>query len=485
MSDAMVVVPPLVRYLAGPMAGPASLRGVAEEAGHRVKVIDLNAEYLTERTGRASALDINLTGDHAKPRHHFDLATDEWRSLHRSILGDPEPGWASGEDPVLTLCYGHKLLRRGALALAESSMGQDWLQELAGSRPHLFGVSVLWSGQVLAAMAISLLARKLWPGVPVVWGGPHVASLSEVICCEPAYGLAADGFVAGYAEQTFLQMLDGEPLAADGVMIPGQGRACRAEECWAGCVYGAMDLYGRPHLVLPVQLSRGCAYGKCAFCTYPSREGEYREGPLDILEPAVKLARQHGADLGIKDAYLIPRRADAVAEIIGGQVKWAACTRVTPALTRERLASWVVSGLRTLEVGVETLSPRRLASVGKGTSQKRLEQLLSAASGLQLHLVLNMIFGWPGQTLEAAHQELDHLTRELPAKYPETRFSVECNLLQLCRGAPVANRNNEFEMRMTGTWPWASVMGWSAPQWRDASGTLFQGHKTAVHNRAA
>ena len=162
-----------------------------------------------------------------------------------------------------------------------------------------------------------------------------------------------------------VQMMSGDPRAAVGVFSAGSGAAQRAEELWCQAVFDDLTSYGAPHLVLPVQTSRGCAYGRCSFCTYPGQEGDYREDGLERLEPMVRLAAATRADLSIKDAYLTPHRLDRVTDLVADRVRLAACTRVAPGLDRSRIERWVAGGLRTLELGVEALDPRVLRMVNK------------------------------------------------------------------------------------------------------------------------
>lgn len=425
----------------------------------------------------------SVTGDHAKPAHRFVEARRAWRDLLSTCLGAPDPGWAPGEDPVLALCHGHDQVLRAAHKLAGTSLAREWMRLLAGPRPHFLGVSLLWSGQVVAGLSVAILAQAVWPGVPVIFGGPHVTALAEQISRDPRHGALVDGFVAGYAEGTVVQMLEGDPRAAEGVFRAGAGLLVRARELWSPAVFEGLSAYGVPRLVLPSQTSRGCAYGRCRFCTYAHQEGRYRSCELGHVEPVVRLAEASSADLSFKDAYLLPGRLDRLATLVSGRVQFAACTRVNPGLTRPRLSRWTDGGLRTLELGVEALDPDLLQLVDKRQSWQHLEGILEAAADLPLHLILNVIFGWPGQTLEDALSGLSLLTEELPRRFPRTRFSVEGNLLQLCRGAPLAAEHGQWGIRLTGAWPWASVLGWDAPRWRADHGHLFCGHHAAMNAR--
>ena len=75
-------------------------------------------------------------------------------------------------------------------------------------RPDIIGLSVMFSGQVIAGLAITLIAQQVWPGVAVVWGGAHVTALADRIANDAMYGKWVDGFVAGYAERTWVDLLD-------------------------------------------------------------------------------------------------------------------------------------------------------------------------------------------------------------------------------------------------------------------------------------
>ncbi|NBX34834.1 hypothetical protein EBR16_05675, partial [bacterium] len=66
----------------------------------------------------------------------------------------------------------------------------------------------MFSGQVIAGLAITEVVKQLWPGVAVVWGGAHVTALADRIAQDSRYGKSVDGFVAGYAERTWVELLD-------------------------------------------------------------------------------------------------------------------------------------------------------------------------------------------------------------------------------------------------------------------------------------
>lgn len=203
MSRALLVVPPLLKYAAGPLLGPAMLAGAAHDAGHEVAVVDLNIAYLRERMVVKEAGTSAFGGDHDKPAGN--LADIDRAFVGR--LGDllPVPDDDDLLDHVGAGAFGHEAIVRVARTLAATAEGL-WIEKRLGEqeRPDLVGVSVLFGGQVYWALAASLVAKRLWPDVPVVWGGAHVTAISESISTDARFGRHVDGFVMGRSATNLL-----------------------------------------------------------------------------------------------------------------------------------------------------------------------------------------------------------------------------------------------------------------------------------------
>lgn len=98
-----------------------------------------------------------------------------------------------------------------------------------------------------------------------------MTALRDEIAGDGSYGSFVDGFVFGYGELTWVELL--AAVAAGnrwrpGVVRAGAGRAVTGR----GLVdvipeFEGAERYGWGRLTLPAQLSRRCAYGRCAFCT--------------------------------------------------------------------------------------------------------------------------------------------------------------------------------------------------------------------------
>ncbi len=473
MMAALLIVPPLLKYLAGPLAGPSALAGVALRAGRPLEVCDWNAAYLRcFATGQARVE--GVVGDHTRDRGLDEGARAWWQAVGAAMATIPE-GRTPGLDPVSAACIDFVSMEQTAQRLTRSATGSFLAALLPEDRPSWVGMSVLWSGQVYGALAATLMVKQRWPGIRVVWGGPHVTALLPEIAADTRYGAHIDGFVGGYAEETFADLLASGGASGRGLLQAGSGESTRALDRPGLSDFGDLSLYGMPSLILPAQASRGCAYGRCRFCTYPAIEGGYRRLSLDGLAHAVTCARRLGASVAVKDAFATPAVLDSVAGLVGGRVRWSACTRLAPRLGRQRLAALVDKGLATLEIGVESFDPTTLVTLDKRQHIGQLDGLLDDARGLDLHLVLNLMAGFPGQSADAAVASLEQV-HALALRHPTTRFSTERNLLEIERRSPIAANPDRFGIRIEGAWPWSSVLDWNAPSWRRDLTAVWQTH---------
>ena len=474
----LLIVPFLIRYIAGPLLALGNLAAACKDIAE-LECLDLNALWIHEFSDPYAEHSTvqTIVGDHAKPRELLDRG--EKAFLEHVMKAFENIGKNSVyRNSVFSLDLSHEQIYKIVNELTRSSLG-EWIRDHMSDKPPLFtGISVLWSGQVIAALVVSAISKELYPKVPVIWGGAHVTALSSQIANDNRYGIFVDGFVSGYAGGTFRDMCTGNPLKARGVFKAGSRNVPEAEEKIISPVFRNLELYGNPHLTLPVQTTRGCAHGRCAFCSYPAQEGKYRPQDLSLVSEVLKSAKEKDAHLSFKDAFLVHPRIDKISDIISNQVKWSVCTRLVPRIDRARLKKWVDCGLRTIEVGVESLDSAVLDLLGKKQKREDLEHLLEVAAGLEVHLVLNFIFGYPSQTREQVSNTLEYIDKYLPQRYKNTHFSTERNFLQVHKNAPLYKNPEKFGITITEEWPWSSTVGWNAPSWRNEMSKEVSGFHT-------
>src|SRR5689334_1169246 len=77
--NALVLVPPFLKYTSGPLLGPAMLAGAARKAGHRIQVLDLAREWMIDHHPEPR-YESGFVGDHDKPSEDLFRIQQDWCS---------------------------------------------------------------------------------------------------------------------------------------------------------------------------------------------------------------------------------------------------------------------------------------------------------------------------------------------------------------------------------------------------------------------
>lgn len=458
---ACVVVTPLIKYVAGPLLGPAILKGAGELDGYNVSVLDLNLEYirLSDHLKSWRQFEPFFYGDHSKPEWLNRVEDIFWREIYESFNGSVtltslKKGW-----------YDHDALDKATDTLSHSKMG-ELLETITHRCPtsKLFGMSVMWSGQVVPAMLLSKIIKRNNSNVRVVWGGAHMTAIIDQIVSDGRFGDFIDGFLPGHCEGSFINLIESVKkgdFECPGLVIPGESPSGKPKTLVPppNPVFEDLSVYGSPKLLLPFEVSKGCAYARCAFCTYPAVEGEYVTFPLDGLGRFVTYADNVGAGISFKDSLIPPAMLRSIAGIIKGRVEWSACTKLSPGLDEKLLTYISKTGCRTLEVGLESLNRVTQARIDKIQPPWLLDKFLNAEEHAGISVVLNYMTGFPWENPKESEKLLNHLSSYLRSFHGLTA-RIEHNTFNLEVLSPIARQPDRFDIAITGSWPWSSILDW-------------------------
>ena len=477
-SRALLVVPPFMKYSAGPLLGPALLQTAAESRGHVCRVVDLNARYIQPRASPRLVRG-TFVGDHDKPKGIANLEAVQEDFLQGLVIPSllqkqGEHFFSEQRDVRRAALFGmltHQELSTAANELAATVSFGNWAASILGEEEHdqdVVGISLLHAGQVIPAAAVTTIARQLWPQALVVWGGPHVSGLGRRVLEQDAAqrSFAADAFVVGHAEKTFGDILDQhralkEASVANPLVLDGESVTLAPK-------FSDLEWFDPP-LVLPAQSTLGCAYGRCKFCTYPSIENFPQKLDLQIaLSSVVEKAQSlEGASVSLKDSLVTATRLSEIGNCIGGRVKWSACTKLSRRLDFNRLTQLCADGLATLEVGLESLLPETQKRIDKIQPIELFEIFLQdvarvndKASGEGISIVANYMVDFPWEKPFEAHEKLALAKHLLHTILGPERGSIELNHFELERQSPMAKFPEMYEIDTSKIrkWPWASVL---------------------------
>ena len=465
--DVIVYILPLLRYLSGPLLGPERLHAMAKNTS---QVVDINAHFLHHRMTEYFSSNTAL-GDHAKPDNSF-------REVQDWAANQVEQYTPYSFSQIESMCMELREIREAVELLSQSELADFLKSYIPERQPKWIGISILFSGQALFSMLFAQLFRAVHPTCEIIVGGAHITALQNKIAKDISYGDFFDGFVFGPAEETFTELCCmNHPTQHKDVYRAGEKNK-RAKEYLniLNLPLSNLALYGIPTLSIPAQTTRGCAYGKCTFCTYPSTEGKYRRAELEGLQKTIALAQEKKASLVFKDSYLVPKRIKELGTIINGRVEWAICTRVNTRFSKEEWATLEQQGLRTVEIGLESISSETLDLVQKKQEIKTLYTLFDHLRGRNIHLVINLMTGFPGESYED-WLELEQEIQYWDKTYDDVLFSVEKNIFQLEEESPMAKEPQKFGIQITKTYPWTNVCQWNQPNWVNRPEVIrWQGH---------
>ncbi len=334
---------------------------------------------------------------------------------------------------------------------------QDLCANLAAERVGLVGLSVAFPGQVQPAYSLAFMIRRLLPGLHVTVGGP---AMTQIL-------LRLKGEFLNRALKPFHSAVLYEGEAALLELV----RAVERGENPAGIIRGTqttdlgslpapdfdglpLEKYFSPAPVLPYDPTRGCYWGKCAFCHYGLAEcgtARYRERPVERAAEQIRsLATRYGCRLfHLSQDSLSPKTARRLAEALTSAlngapgekppVRWATDMRPEPALDAECCRALAEGGALGVALGVESAAPRVLKLIHKGLKVKDAASAVEnlAAAGIAVEVMCFTDF-----PTETGREAL--MTTRFIAELRESIALFICGEFALVAGARVALHPGEY-----------------------------------------
>jgi anaerobic magnesium-protoporphyrin IX monomethyl ester cyclase len=301
------------------------------------------------------------------------------------------------------------------------------LPQIRAEKPDLVGISLTSSHQVVAAFTLASLIKEEGLNTHVTMGGKMITGWRDRVPRAAPLWELIDSAVAFEGEVALLQLVRALDEGRDLSTVPnlmyrqdGEVRvneykdpepvACLPVPDFSGL---PLELYLAPELVLPVWASRGCYWGRCAFCNVGYDESKHFEELLaeQVADEMAALSQAYGTDrFFFVDEALTPRMLKALSRELldrDASVSWATCVRFEPAIGPDLLRQIRRAGCRMLRFGMESGSQQVLDLMDKGTRVGTMQRILrdSAAAGIWNHAFL--FFGFPGETEEDAQETID------------------------------------------------------------------------------
>lgn len=410
----ILLLHPPVAKACEPPAGLARLAGALRAAGVECALADLNLELQlklfsappsemegtwTRRAVKNASRDVEALRSwttYTRPGRYSTAVSHLERIL--SVHAKPaRMDLADYEDPCGSAHSSGDLMRLagcpGLLALS-NPLRELLVGHMERIRPDWVGISCNYLHQVQPTFALAGLVRSLFPGVKLVLGGSMVSSWAGRPGWSAPFEGLFDRVVAGEGEIPLLELMGAKVL----------GGVC--EPTLDGMPLGC---YLSPGTILPLSLSAGCFWNRCAFCSERTEGRPYR--PLPARDAAVLARRQtetwRPSLIHFLDNALSPVVLSALAGNPPG-APWYGFARVTPELTDEGFCRDLArSGCVMLQLGVESGDAAVLEAMGKGITPELASAALRALGRAGVGTYVYLLFGTPWETPEAARRTRD------------------------------------------------------------------------------
>jgi anaerobic magnesium-protoporphyrin IX monomethyl ester cyclase len=293
---------------------------------------------------------------------------------------------------------------------------------LAREEVGVAGISVAFPGQIQAAYSLAYILRRKLPHLHITVGGPAITQILIRLAPE-VLRRSLEPFHSAI-------LFEGEAALYDLVLSVEKGKQP------SGVIRGdmRMDLSGlpspdydglpletylSPKPVLSYDATRGCYWGKCAFCHYGLSEtgtAPYRERPTDqVANHLSDMSKQYNCEIFyLSQDTMIPATAQRLAKAVhesNAVWRWACDMRPESSLTPECCRQLAKGGVLSLALGIESGSKRVLRLINKGISRSDMRSAVEnlAAEGIAVEWMCFTHF--PTETYSEALETL-HFIQE-------------------------------------------------------------------------
>ncbi len=295
--------------------------------------------------------------------------------------------------------------------------------------PLLVGISTTYHFQIIPAFTLSRLIKLAAPDIHVNIGGAIIPLMESHLLNDPTCFQFADSFVVGEGETALLtlakNLLTGEePKSVPNLISKVKGQPYAFNLHWCEDIDSLpcpdfdglnLDQYLSPEPILLVSSTRGCYYGKCAFCNVSMNTRKvYRQvQSQQLVANVTELYHKYGAKrFFFCDDAMPPVNMMGISRLAIDQfhdITWQAEARFEKIMTPEFISILKRGGCRQLIFGFESASQRVLDAMNKNNSVEKDREILESCSLNGIAVNLQTFIGFPTETREEAWETVDFL----------------------------------------------------------------------------
>ena len=318
---------------------------------------------------------------------------------------------------------------------SESNMFKDyykkWIHKIKKQKPKLIGISIASYTQLIAGLTLANMLKEE-TDAHICIGGNHFSRIADNLKNNPDFfDIFADSLLVDEGEKAIIDLAKYINNEIDIENVPNliykKGDKVISNPCGAYLElnkYAAPDFKGfdfskyiTPEIVIPIQATKGCFWGKCSFCDIPYGK-KYNTKDIDILIKEIKYYKKHYKinNFCIIDESIMPAYFEKLADkIIESKlnINYFGTARTDKNFTPEIFSKLRKSGFRMAMWGIESNSDRILTLINKGVDINGRVNIVKDAADANIWNKALAFVDFPTETFEEAEETVNFITSNI------------------------------------------------------------------------
>ena len=300
--------------------------------------------------------------------------------------------------------------------------------------PNVVGISITSTCQFIPGCFLAKLLKTCRPDTKIVLGGSCVSIFAKSsYSCKTDLNQYFDYIIEGEGETALVCLmkhlrgmcrLEDIPnllfISSDGEVHRSKLLVENVNELPAPDYDGLnLSLYLAPKVILPYQTSRGCHYGRCAFCGHDENyRHHYRSKQMNIVvEDLIWMSKRYDSHcIQFVDEAIRPDCFKTMVDEMDNyddfkQIKWFYYSRVSHQYDKALVQKAHKNGCRMVMFGVESFNQRLLNFIKKGINAETSKYCLELFHQCGIKTYIWLMSNLPSETLKEARDDLEEVKK--------------------------------------------------------------------------
>lgn len=290
------------------------------------------------------------------------------------------------------------------------------LHEIYSESPDIIGFSITTAEQLIPALTFAKVLHEYKCNIKVFLGGAYISRVAHNLITDKRFTSLIDCVLRGYSENTIIDLMQAYQSGfgfehIDGIIYKKGGNVVdnpilryRFSKNIPFPDFDGLpfDFYFSPCRKLPIELTKGCYWGKCRFCelngdVYTAKSAEQIFAEIEYLH-----SRYHVNHFSFVSASPSPKLLYSIATMIKEahmKITWSTMIRPEPYIDGQFAKRLYDGGMRLAKIGFESGSQKMLDSMNKGLCVENNRKVLNALfqAGISVHGYF--MYGYNGENL--------------------------------------------------------------------------------------